>query len=222
MVYDSNVEFTQQNIRLVAKYNFIIFPISFATLQKLLTDSGYQPIKLPEGSPPLSMVVAGEIATKKDLTVDFQTDKQILGVRADSADSSISSFNEIEGIVTAELGEPASNSSQFYEAIAQFSIKTGKNPLDVFAENREKLELCEKVSEIMNENVSPFGFRFSPTRGSLQNTDWFDFRLEPLVSRASTTYYGNLVFRSKKREKVIGMTKNVKNHFITLLKELES
>ena len=222
MADDLSVEFTQQEIKLSAKYNFVIFPIGFANLQKLLTTNNYKATVLPEGSPPLSTVIAGEIATKEKLTVDCQTDKQVLGVRANNTELLIPSFNEIEKIMSVELGDAMSNNIQFYEIIAQFVIKTDKNPLEVFANNKKKLELCEKVTEIMGEDVSPFGFRFSPTKRSLQNADWFDFKLEPLVSRANTTYYGNLVFRSKHREKVIEMTKNMKSHFISLLKELES
>jgi len=168
------------------------------------------------------MVIDGEVATKENLRVDCQIEKQVFGVVSKDIELLISSFNEIEEIMSTELGDAMSNNNQFYEVISQFTIKTDKNPLEIFAQNRERLSLCDKVSEIMDENVSPFGFSFSPTRVPIQSADWFDFKLEPLVSRATTSYYGNLVYRSKDRKKVIEKTKNVKNYFISLLKELES
>jgi len=222
LVDNSNIEFGQQTIKLSGKYNFIIFPLGFPSMQKLLKDVGYKPTKLPEGSPPLSMVIDGEVATKENLRVDCQIEKQVFGVVSKDIELLISSFNEIEEIMSTELGDAMSNNNQFYEVISQFTIKTDKNPLEIFAQNRERLSLCDKVSEIMDENVSPFGFSFSPTRVPIQSADWFDFKLEPLVSRATTSYYGNLVYRSKDRKKVIEKTKNVKNYFISLLKELES
>ena len=222
MVDNPNIEFAQKTIRLSGKYDFVIFPLSFAILQGLLTDKGYKPTKLPEGAPPLITVIDGQLATKENLTVDCQTERQVIGVNSNDIELLINSFNEIEEIMSTELGDSMSNNNQFYEITAQFTIKTGKNPLDVFAKNREKLSLCEKVSEIMGENISPFGFRFTPTNVSVQSVNWFDIKLEPLVHRSTTIYYGSLVFRNKNREKVIEKTKNVKNNFKSFLNELES
>lgn len=169
-----------------------------------------------------SIEIDGQVAKKDDLTVDCIPDKQVLGISSNDNEKLLSEFNELEKEISTELGQNVSENAQFYETIIQLAIKTGKNPLETMAKIRNNYPICNDFSEIVGEEVSPFGIRMSPSKKPLQSEDWFDFKIEPLIVRATTTYYGNFVFRSANREKVLDALTKSKDYFHNILTKLES
>ncbi len=219
----NEIEFTKKSIRLSGKFNFIIFPISIITLRKILSEQDYETPKNPEIPAGAGIVeIEGQIGKKEGLTVDCQIDRQIIGVNSDDTEKLLSAFDKLDKSISTELGQELSENSQFYETIIQFTIKTGKNPMEILAKLRGKYPLSETISDIIGENASPFTLRYSATGKPIQTTDWFEYRIEPLVQRATTTYYSSFVFRNKDKNKVLEIVKKSQDMAVQIVKEIES
>jgi hypothetical protein len=212
-------EYKQENLRLAAKYNFIVNPISYHVLWKVLTAQNYQMAGPGQDSAVLSFT--GIIGRKGIVTADVQTEGQVVGINSINTNSLISAFDELEEDLSEERGERLSTKARFYEAIVQFDVKTSKNPLRVMAHLARKYPYCKEISEIIGEKVVPLGIRYSPAETSIESENWLDFRIEPMLNKAGSSYLVYLVFRRRERLKVIEQIRNSREIAIQCLKLIE-
>lgn len=197
-------EFKQENFRLAGKYNFIVYPIDQAVLRKVLSSQNYQ-LTIQDTA---ILSINGIIGKKDGITVDVQTEGQVVGVSTTNPTTVLSTFEELEGALSEEIGERLDSKARFYEAIIQFQVKTSKNPMHVMAQLEKNYPYCEQISKIIGEKVAPLSIRFSPANRSIESEDWFDFRIEPMPNKATSSYLILLIFRSGERQKVIEEIKN--------------
>src|SRR5690349_9768843 len=111
MYMENNVqnqpEFDRSIAHIGVKYNFIIYPIDFAVLNKVLSSQGYSVVR-PTGAQDLVaggiLEVEGTVARKDDLAVESFADKQVLGVNSKDAEKLLFAFGQLEEALSKELG----------------------------------------------------------------------------------------------------------------------
>lgn len=219
----NQIEVVLSNVRLSARYGFIIYPIDYGILQKVLTLQGYQVAKTPntpiEG---ISVEPVGLIAKKGNITVDSLSDKQVIGINANNEQAALSSFEELENGLSTELGIDLTTKKQFYEATMYLAVRTGKNPLTTMSQLRERYPYQKEMSKIFGEDIAPLSYRISPTNRPIDSPDWFEFNIEPLTSRATSFYRVALIYRSSTRSSVMEKVTNSRNMITQTLHMLES
>lgn len=222
---DTNLKFSRANLRLSVKYNFIVYPIDFALLQKVLSTLGYQVVKPPSTQDLIMGGVLhadGRVAVKENLVVDSLTDKQVLGINGTESEKLIPAFEEVENGLSVELGQPLDEKARFYELVLHYAVETGSNPIEVFANLGKRYPYSTEMSKILGNDVSPFSYRVSPSNVVIDSENWFDFVIEPLTSRATSSYHIGIIYRNKSRAVVIEFLKNIKFTISEALKLLES
>lgn len=78
-------------------------------------------------------------------------------------------------------------SALFFEGSVAQNIKTGNNPLDMFRNN--KSELHEKVGKIIGFDTSSFSLHVFNSEGVVNNTNWFDMNIRPLLPNQTDRMY---------------------------------
>jgi hypothetical protein len=202
----TTTEYKQENFRLAGRYNFIVNPISYPVLLRILSSQNYQVPEQDEVT--RGWHFTGVIGKKEDITVEVQTEAQVVGISSVNANILLPAFDTLEGALSQEIGEGLPTKARFYEAIVQFEVKTSMSPLRVMAHLARKYPYCEEISEIIGEKVAPLGIRYFPAGKSIESENWFDFRIEPMLTKAGSSYLIFLVFRRQERLKVIEQIKN--------------
>lgn len=214
--------------RFASRLNFVVFPVDPADLSAQLAAAGYQTSGQQQPVPPvtsrlrLRIGVVGEIARKDNLTIDMDPDKQILGASGNDILKVTSAYDEVHRIIEEKMGLPLSKFASFYEAIGNFEVVTGNNPLMKIAGASTMQEMAKSIGAVLGTDVSPFTVRVS-SRGAVPNqTEWFEITMEPLIPKSDTTYFVSVVFRSAERDKVVSIAKSVSGKVKDVIAMIES
>src|SRR5215207_7599502 len=158
----SEYRFTTQSIKLSAKLEHIILPFDVNILNQVLQNLKYysveQPPKVLAG---LEIVPAG-IARKEDLVVDFNNEKQVLGISGNNYDRIMDAFSELMTTLTYAV-QPKELKTLFYETLTSAIIKGKENPLKVFSSKSQGFMESLGFDKLFEEEVSPLGIRLSPS-----------------------------------------------------------
>lgn len=99
--------------------------------------------------------------------------------------------------------------------------KGSKSPLDVFAATDNNLKKEKKFSTIFGEDVVPLGIRLSPRDAVIDEPNWFEYRIEPLISQPKNLYHISLIFRNQDTNPVIESIKNFERLSQNVIEVLE-
>jgi hypothetical protein len=219
-------EFSQARLRLGVRYNFIVYPIDFAILQRVLTPQDYKVVKPPVPQDLISgggiLDVNGTVATKEDLIVDSLVDKQVIGINGSDTTRLLTAFEQLESGISNELGIQLQERARFYETILYFNVRTGNSPVRVFGNLGNRYPYHSDMSSLLGQEVSPISYRVGPANAPVDSENWFDFTIEPLLSRAASTYHVGFIFRNARRDLVIDILRNSKDKITQALRLLES
>jgi hypothetical protein len=214
--------------RFASRLNFVVFPVDPADLSAQLAAVGYQTSVQQQPVSPviprlrLRIGAVGEIARKDNLAIDMDPDKQILGASGNDISKVVSAYDEVHRMIEEKMGFPLSKFASFYEAIGNFEVVTGNNPLAKIAEAATMREMAKSIGAVLGFDVSPFTVRVS-SRGAVPNqTEWFEITVEPLIPKSDTTYFVSVVFRSVGRDKVLSIANSVAEKVRDVIATIES
>jgi hypothetical protein len=108
----------------------------------------------------------------------------------------------------------------FHETILIASAEGSKNPLETFLYDNNR-GISTKLKKIFGGDVCPYGLRLSPSKKTVDATDWFEFRLEPHIYRPDKTYSTLDLFRSKDLRKLIEANSKLEEKIKNVISELE-
>jgi hypothetical protein len=221
---DSYYEVVRSSFRLSAKYNFIIYPLDYSILKKILEKRGFQVVK-----PPIpgminvgTLEVEGSVGSKEDVTFDSLPDRQVIAVNSSNLMKSLSEFQELENDISNELSLRLGDNARFYETVSDLAVKTKSNPIRVFSTLRNNYPFIDELSKIFCGEVSPFAYRISPNNIPINSENWFEFTAEPLANRSTTVYHIGLVYRNRDRTNVMDFLERLGSTVTEALKILES
>jgi hypothetical protein len=109
----------------------------------------------------------------------------------------------------------------FHETILSATAEGSKNPLETFAFDSNRYGISTKLYKMFGGEVSPFGLRLSPSKKTVDSTDWFEFRIEPYIFRPDKTYGIVYHYRSKDLKKLIEANSKLEEKIKNVILELE-
>lgn len=218
-----NIDYSQENSRLAAKYNFIVYPLDFEVLKKVLRANDYKiPQSPPSPSPDAIMSVDGIIGKKDEFTVDVNTERQIFGLTSGDHHLLESEFNKLENSISKEIGSELQYKARFYEFVYHAVVKTGSNPMEVMTRLGTRIPIYDEISKIVGQQASPLNLRVCPANALVESEDWFDLTIEPVLNKATVAYHIAFIFRNKDKVGVFAKMSNLNNLIEHSLKLIES
>jgi hypothetical protein len=194
-----------QGIRLSARF-FHVYPVFESNfLRQLLSNLGYTwVVKEPPRVDTLGLeaVLSGTVARKDGISIEYSTDKQVIVVSGNNPNRVIGSFEQII-FSLQETIEPVKLKIFFYETLVSALAQGNKSPLEVFSAESNELKKKEELDKIFEEPVSQFALRIRPPNRPIDNTDWFEYTIEPLYYQVWKIYTISMVYRNKDLKPVI-------------------
>ena len=212
--------------RLSFRTNYLISPLDLLVLANAFTVLGYkvtglQQLGQPIGQSNVRIEADGQLAQKDSITVDCNTTKQVVGIRAPKAHQAIEEFEKLVKLLDGNFPEFRSKVF-FYEITFQGEYRTGKDPLKVFSSMRDKYPGCDEPSRIFGFEAYPFSLKVATNNLGIESEEWTDFTIEPKIVRANEIYAIVTTSRSKNLEKLLEYARKVETKSLEILGRLES
>jgi hypothetical protein len=158
----------------------------------------------------------GRIAVKDDLEVKYNPDRQLISISGRNPDRVLKAFTALLRAIEQDDGNTLR--PFFHETILYASAEGTKNPLETFA---RVSRVSTKLKKMFGSDVSLYGLRFSPSKKTVDSTDWFEFRIEPHLFRPDKAYSIVYVYRSKDLSKVVEVNSKLGETIKNVISELE-
>lgn len=206
------------SLRVIERFINVLYPIDIPMLLRLLPNIGYVvPKKVLKG-----FVEPGEaLAVKSNIELILNQDNKTLGVSGRDVSEVLEGFNELRSFWIEHLNPSPSAETHYIELGGEGIINSQNNPSGVFSEFWGRFDIMQKLSGIVGLDVTNFGLRLVPRNIEVNNTEWFDLRIQPQVISSANQYYINIVWRSKDMATAINNFKKVNETIGGVIREVE-
>ena len=217
----SQTKIITQEARYGVQLDYVIFPIDFRDLRRVLAKNGYElsPVRnIP--SPPIRISFVGDLARKGETIISVETESGLIDVVGRSLQEVKDAFEELVSIIRSELGINLHANIRFYSCVVHYKINTGRTPRNEIAKT-ENPNYIARFSQVLGEDVSLFSVRLLPRGTSPNNENWFDITIEPDVLD-ETLYHVGVTFRNLDKEKTERFVRNLENSILRLIEVIEA
>ena len=215
---EQGLELRWISVRLVERFRNVLYPIDIPMLLRLLPNIGYV---VPEKGLKGVIEPGGALAIKGNLELILNQDNRTLGVSGRDVSEVLEGFNELRSFWTVHLNPSPSAETHYIELGGEGIISSQNNPSRVFSEFWGRFDIMQKLSGIVGLDVTNFGFRLVPRNIEVNNTEWFDLRIQPQVISSANQYYINIVWRSKDMEVALNSFTKVNDKIDALIRKIE-
>lgn len=200
--------------------NQVLFPLTWQELLNSLLRLGYElspsfPYPLPTGR----VSGRGHIARKGKTAIWLDSGSKEILVFDDSINSCIEEFDSVLNQIQEDHEINFHDYSRFYQFQGNFCYMSDINAYDSIRRASEHSNL-ERISEILGERVSSFGFRFGKSDSIPNSENWFDIKITPDIQR-NRGYYIEVVYRREEREIVNNFMNNFNNYINNIIELIE-
>jgi len=219
-----NKEIPISNIRLALKLNNVVLPFNVTMLTNLLAQMGYSPVpRTPEME--IFSVTGTSIVKKDKIFVEINEQKQVIAVSCTDVETSVmeivDAFKVIMDVIEASLGSQRLR-KYFFETGIFSLVESQNNPLKVFSNNSNRINRSSEFNDIFGQEVSPYAFAFFPTGAIIDDTDWFEYSIQPFPIRPEKVYQISFLYRNKEFRKVEAAVQNFSSISSRLITSLET
>ncbi len=206
------------SLRLVERFRNVLYPIDLPMLLRLLPNIGYVvPKKILKG-----VLERGEsLAIKGNMELILNQDNKTIGVAGRDVSEVIDGFSELRNFWLEQLHPSPSAETHYIELGGEATIRTSKNPVEVFTGFWTQCERVQRLSKTVGFDVVNFGLRLVPQNVDPNNADWFDLSIQPHVISSANHYYINIVWRNKNIETILDKFRKVNETVSAVIREVE-
>ena len=214
---------TVRDLHLSVRYNTLHFPVDPAELARIIPHAGYVVTEEEILSAPFGARVSfsGRLAKKGDVELRMNTERAVLAIRGNHADSVRSEFAWLEGVLQQEFGFDSAAAGWFYELLSDIIVESSSDPMKVMARHSQGIPVLERASKLLDFPVSNYTLRMFRAGQEPGGLNWTEIRIEPYVPDASRRFFINVVFRNEKREMVTSFLAGLEQTMIKLVEGLE-
>lgn len=210
------------SVRMTVSLTPVIFPLDFADLAQALKNKGYDvTVELPPAGVGRRVGGAGTIAKKGEVSVAADSDRRFVGVDGRSPKDVLSSFEELTQVLKGELWIDVHAQAAYYEVIMRLNVLAHGNPTETIGRFFQSLESVQFLESIIGEPASLFTIRLIPKGKLPGDTEWFDIRIEPDVSRPKSAFMVEVVYRKANYKQVEDFLNTIEQKIDTILNKLE-
>lgn len=217
-----SVEF-YRTLALSVRYDTVLFPLESTRLLSAVAERGFITPESAE-QPPLGarLGLRGTIARKGGVSLSVNGDKQTVGVNAKDIETLLDEFESIENAIGDEFELSAGDLVMFYELLVSVVVKTDKHPVEELGRLSAQMPILGEFSEIIGNEVAPFGIRIAPKDQEPNQSDWFDIRIEPSIQAPSGRYVVEVVYRHSSRNSVLEFIRSLESTIESLIGAIEA
>jgi hypothetical protein len=144
-------------------------------------------------------------ARKNDVMVQIHFPANSINVIGNSPNDMLDVLDDIISLLKEDLGLNLDIAISFYELLTVLTVKTDANPLEVL-ENKFGLGI-EEFEEL---DASTTGIKISTSK-LVDETELFEFHIEPKVLSPESTYFLRIMRRTKELNKIKDLNNNMKS-----------
>lgn len=185
----------------------VFFPLGFSEITRLVDKVGFTLVPslkerpmVPAGA---QLLVGGRIAQKDDLSFNVDPNRGIITVEGNIIEKVLTEFNAMEDLARQEFAIDFIREARFYEIIADLTIVVHKNPVETVSRVFSDSKVLSDFSTILKEEVGNYGVRLVKRGQAPDGEEWVEYKIEPLVAKPRSTYYSNVIYRSKVKDNVM-------------------
>jgi len=221
-----NLKIISKRNRVTARFNYILFPFTSGELMLSINQMnlGFQLLPPPKSlNIPIGVKADwnGPIAKKGNVVIDIDSLPQVLGTDSPSPEDAFSVYLEVEEIVKNTLAKDIDSHTRFYEMISNYTFQTENSPIASIRKIRPENNLYDKIGKIVDEDIVSFAMHVSSST-EIEDSHWFDFKIQPVSSRSHTTFDVMAVYRDTDKTKVDKYSRNVENYIHKIFSEIEN
>ena len=214
-------EVTTKYFRASSRYANVTRVFDLHEILEFLLSMGYEPLgSIPPRVFGYRAGVSGQIARKRGIVVDVNTDSRIIGVSGLDIVQTMNEFKAIEDGIRKQLMINLKN--YFYEILAEFEVFSGNNPLEAFSNLSSTIKGLEEISCAPDTELSLYGVKLCWKGKTPDSPKWTEIRIEPLSSKADKIYYVSIIHRNVDWNKVLVFGENVIKFIRTLVERIEN
>jgi len=209
-----------QEARYGVQLDYVIFPIDFRDIRRVLAKNGYElsPVeRLPP--PPARISFSGEVARKAEMGVVVDSGSGEIGVVGMSLQQVKDLFEELARVINSELNISLYENVGYYWCHVHYKVDTGRTPLNEIAKVENK-DYIARFSQILREDLTSFSVRLAPKNAIINQQSWFDIAIEPDILNEKL-YHVGVVFRNPNRNKTETFVRNLENNLLKLIEVVE-
>lgn len=201
------------------RFNTIFLPFNVFELSNALNDHAFQISPEFPRAQQFSKTVtgAGIIATKGFIPVDFNTERQMIGVTSKTIKNSSTIFNELLTVL-GKIDVNLKDTVKLYEAIVDFQIITPNSSIEFLSATLEKSEFIQKIQSITGLNTRIGYLRINSDVKSIETEDYWNYSLSPTVFHSGKLLEAQFVGRSKTKIKMIHLAENCLQNLKEIIK----
>jgi len=191
-----------RRLSFAVKYGTVLFPFDGVRFVQALSREGFT---VPESvdTEPLTRTLLVGTFRRADVSVRIDMQRYILGVRTPTVESLVQQMDAVESMLVQEFGLKSSALAQYYEFLADATVKAQKNPLEKWNVLMSDAMVLDRFGKMLGAEIAPFGLRLT-RRGERPNqAEWMELRVEPLIESPTDYHFVELVFRHPERTRVV-------------------
>ena len=183
----------------------LFFPFDIPSLEPWITAEGYQlQGPLTRGQRPgvpsgLRLTISGPIAEHPETgcTLMLNSERSFVTIEGPNIDQVLFDFSSLETWLDELHIVDLATEIRFFEFILDGNLYVGseRNPTETIAGAWSSSPLVSTLSEQLTRHLTNFGIRLVDKGKSTGEDEWFEVRIEPSVTRPTTTFFVNMVFR---------------------------
>lgn len=210
--------------RISIRFSSPIFVPEFPSFLERLEAKGYaQTGQLKPPTPPnmlnFSIEVADQIATKGNIIVDLDTNKQYLGVQSMKTDQVIQPYSEVKELFFADNGKLV-NKIWFYEFQASHRYSSISSAIKGISKSAGDMKLIPEISKIMGQKISVRGITLSSFNADPNTEEYIDLNINPDLNDSS--FYNVItIYRNKDEKNVLKFAENSTENLKSILETID-
>lgn len=191
-------------LALAVKYGTVLFPFDGVRFVQVLSREGFMVPESVDTEPLTRLQVVGTFR-RADVSVRVDMQRYVVGVRAPTVEGLVQQMDTVESMLADEFGLKSSALAQYYEFLADATVKARKSPLKSWDVLLSDTPVIQRLGNALGAEVAPFGLRLTRRGVGPNQTEWMELRVEPMVELANDHHYVELVFRHPERARVVQM-----------------
>jgi len=201
--------------------NSLYFPLTsrevFDSLKAREFEIGRPPAPFPTGP---RAYASGTIARKRNVLIDIESDRNLVGAEGDSIENTIDTFSEIMNMLTEDFFVNLDEELSYAELIAHYLIKSDGNPFEVI-QNSVELKFKDKFQEILKIPTSNYRLSIIPKGVSPLSRNWFEITITPKLTMPTRAYWVEVVFRDENPNTVTVFARNLNSTISSIINTIE-
>jgi hypothetical protein len=164
---------------------------------------------------------AGALATREDVEVRFNSERNVLAVQGRDTATILASMSELEAILSDRFGINVGEIAYFYELQLDLRIEAFAPPTAVLAKAGATVGFLKHIEATLSQPVSLFTIRATGQGQDANDVDWLEVRIEPGIPDTNRYLFGCIV-RNTDRQVVVSFLESSQQKVGELLEGLEA